>query len=523
MLHVPDELAPADGEAAVLSMLVVREDASWVLVAGSLLTVPIDVAFMSWKRWGELQPEVSSQDHGGGLDLGPTFCAEPFDGVRAVRAIIGGAEWRQMVDGLAVGKIRASSCYCDAVITGSSSTGLLGRDGSTGAHWVVDGAQRPVLGIVATLQAPEMPPTDAIWQLAAPPYLTRGPDLGAMFTHRHLVHWADALLGIDWPAGGEVVPPTQFVIGRIQSRAWIVRVKPDYDAEQIVVSIAWDEDLVDPLGCALLTRAERDGLPLLVRHQPISDLPSGPKTATVSTEPWEMSWRQRMLDVAVPRGPRRTEWGVVLLGPSGELLDERPVVRRAEQINLTLHVEGSSSPASVSTMGDRRPPPSDPERDEAVQAATQAEHEARRAAAHRRISTVGELEAYLRWRFSCRAGELLLLDPGLFSQKDREEEVVRFLAGFNRPVRTLVRGVHQAARQALSAAPGITAKALPGGGKALHDRIWIVGETAVLVGASPGDFLSDPAGAPRRATTATDLPFADAAIWRERFEEWWGP
>jgi hypothetical protein len=44
----------------------------------------------------------------------------------------------------------------------------------------------------------------------------------------------------------------------------------------------------------------------------------------------------------------------------------------------------------------------------------------------------------------------------------------------------------------------------------------------VLVGASPGDFLSDTAGAPRRATTATDLPFADAAIWRERFEEWWG-
>jgi hypothetical protein len=522
MFHVPDELAPADAEAAVLSMLVVREGSSWTLVSGSLLTVPAGVAGMSWKRWGELQPEASSQDRGGGLDLGPIFCTEPFEGVRVVRAIIGGAEWRQMVDGLADGQVKASSCHCDAVITGSTSTVFLGRDGSTWAHWAIHGAQRPVLGIVATLEAPEMPATEAIWQLAVAPYLSRGRERGAMFTQRHLVHWADALLGINWPAGGDVVPPARFVIGRVQSRGWIVDLKPDYDSEQVVVSIAWDENLVDPLGCALLTRAEHDGLPVLVRHQPISDLPRGPVSAAVTTEPWELSWRERTLEVAVPRGPRRTEWGVLLLGPSGELLDERPVVRRAEQINFTLQIKGSSSPASVSTVGDQRPPPSHLERDEAVRAAVLAETEARRAAAHRRISTAGELEEYLRWRFCCRAGELLLLDPGLFSQKDGEEEVVRFLAGFNRPIRALVRGVHEKAGQALSAAPAITAKALPGGGKALHDRIWIVGETAVLVGASPGDFLSDSAGAPRRATTATDLPFADAAIWRERFEEWWG-
>jgi hypothetical protein len=344
-----------------------------------------------------------------------------------------------------------------------------------------------------------------------------------MFTQRHVVHWADALLGISWPAGGDVLPPARFVIGRVQSRAWIVDLKPDYDTEEVIVSIAWSEDHVDPLGCALLTRAEHDGLPLLVRHQPISDLPKGPATPTMTTEPWELSWRERTLEVAVPRGPRRTEWGVVLLGPSGELLDERPVVRRAEQINFTLHIKGSSTPASVSTVGDQRPPPSDPERDEAVEAAVRAETAARRAAADRRISTVGELKGYLRWRFSCRAGEVLLLDPGLFSQKDREEEVVRFLAEFNRPIRALVRGVHEKARQALSAAPMVTAKALPGGGKDLHDRIWIVGESAVLVGASPGDFLEDLAGVPGRATTAADMPFADAVIWRERFEGWWSP
>ena len=484
--------------------------------------MPAAVANTSWKRWAELQPEVSRRNNGGQLDLGPIFCAEPFEGVRIVRAVIGPDVWDEMVDGLAAGKVRALSCHCDVVITGSTSTVLVGRDGNSWAHWVIAGAQRPVLGIVVTLGAPEMPATEAIWELAMPPHISRGPERGAMFTQRHLVHWAEALIGIAWPAGGDVAVPARFVIGRIQSQAWIVDLKPDYDTEDVVVSIAWDEDEVDPLGCALLTRAAEDGLPLLVRHQPISDLPRGSTTARVSTEPWELSWRERTLQVAVPRGPRRTEWGVMLLGPSGELLDERPVVRRAEQINLTLHVKGSSSPASVSTVGDQKPPPSDPERDEAVRAAVRAETEARRAAAHRRISTVGELEEYLRWRFSCRAGELLLLDPGLFSQKDREEEVVRFLVGFNRPIRALVGGVHQKARQALRAAPAITAKALPGGGKDLHDRIWIVGESAVLVGASPGDFLADPAGAPRRATTATDMPFADAVIWRERFNEWWG-
>jgi hypothetical protein len=105
-----------------------------------------------------------------------------------------------------------------------------------------------------------------------------------------------------------------------------------------------------------------------------------------------------------------------------------------------------------------------------------AEATARHSAAHRRISTAGQLEEYLRWRFSCRAGELLLLDSGLFSQHYREEEVVAFLQSFSRPVRALVRGKPRAAAQtALLSAPGITVKGLPGGGKILHDRVWIVG------------------------------------------------
>ena len=153
----------------------------------------------------------------------------------------------------------------------------------------------------------------------------------------------------------------------------------------------------------------------------------------------------------------------MLLGPEGELLDDRIVAPRIEETKVIVRPMGSEDPPE-STADDRTPLPE--ERDAAIRATIQVEAEARRAAAHRRISTAGELEEYLRWRFSCRAGELLLLDPGLFSQ-DREEDVVRFLAGFNRPIRVLVRGVHQKARDALSAAGDITVKALPGGGKTL--------------------------------------------------------
>ena len=49
-LYVPDELAPVDGEAAVLSMLVVGDGSEWRVVAGSLLTVPVAVASTSTCR-----------------------------------------------------------------------------------------------------------------------------------------------------------------------------------------------------------------------------------------------------------------------------------------------------------------------------------------------------------------------------------------------------------------------------------------------------------------------------------------
>jgi hypothetical protein len=87
-IEVPNEFAPGQGEAAVLSMLTVRDGLSWTVASGSLLTVPIGVALTSWKRWGELQPDDNDGWRDGGFDFGPIFCTEPFPNVRVVRAVI---------------------------------------------------------------------------------------------------------------------------------------------------------------------------------------------------------------------------------------------------------------------------------------------------------------------------------------------------------------------------------------------------------------------------------------------------
>jgi hypothetical protein len=176
VLHVPDELAPAAGEAAVLSMLTVRDGASWALVSRSLLTVPSAVAGMSWKRWSERQPYAQvTPPHAGLLDLGPIFCAEPFAGVRAVRAIIDPGNWRALVESMGDGRIDGSSCPCAVAITASTSTVLLGQQGTGAAYEVVAGAKRPVLGVVATLEERELPATSDTWELVTPPNLRPGP------------------------------------------------------------------------------------------------------------------------------------------------------------------------------------------------------------------------------------------------------------------------------------------------------------------------------------------------------------
>jgi hypothetical protein len=54
-----------------------------------------------------------------------------------------------------------------------------------------------------------------------------------------------------------------------------------------------------------------------------------------------MSWRERSLGVTLPHGPRRAAWGFMLLGPRGELLDDRTVAPRVEKVTVTVSPMGS--------------------------------------------------------------------------------------------------------------------------------------------------------------------------------------
>lgn len=517
VLHIPEEIGPGDCEAAVLSGILVHDGSRWVTVSGSLLTVPKEVAAMSQREWREVQPHASARmDHVGGIEPGATFCEEPFDGVRAIREILDSAEWQVFIEGLQEGKVGAKGCLSSLSIRASTPTVMLGQDGRGEAYDAVEGACRPVRGVVATLGLPEMPQTGDTWELGMPEGLEPGPERGRLWRERHLLHWPNELLGIDWLGSSEFLPPARFVIGRTISEAWIARIKPEFEEDQIVISIAWDENVVDPLGCSLVLRTESSGLPLLERRVALTELPGGAEGAS---EPRNLGWRERTLDVRLTRGSRRTDWGLKLMKGSGDLLDERPVATRVEEIKMALHVNGGEKPSSVVHMGDKRPVPTNPETDAAIKVAGVIEESARQAAGKRRLSTAGELESYLRWRFSCRQGELLLLDPFLLN--DKPEDVIGFLRALNRPIRALARSIPPGVSALLAGAPQLAVRVLPNGRSTLHDRIWIVGETGVLVGTSVGTFLADPAGAPRRATTATDLPYADAALWREKFEKWW--
>jgi hypothetical protein len=517
VLYVPEEMGPRDGEAAVLSGVLVRDGSGSLLVSGSLLTVPKDVAAMSQREWREVQPHAKARmDHVGGIEPGATFCEEPFEGVCAVREILGSAEWQTFIDGLQEGKVGAKGCPSSLSISASTPAVLLGQDGKGEAYDAVEGACRPVRGVVATLGVPEMPQTGDTWELEMPAGLEPGPELGRLWHERHLLHWPKELLGIDWAGGSEFPPPARFVIGRTISEAWIVRIKPEFEEEQLIISIAWDEEVVDPLGCSLVLRTASGGPPLWERCVAMTELPGGPESMS---EPRNLGWHERTIDVRLNRGSRRTDWGLKLMKGSGELLDERPLATRVEEIKMALHVDGGDEPAPVIHVGDKQAVPTNPDTDAAIKAAWAIERSAREAAGKRRLSTAGELEGYLRWRFSCRQGEALLLDPFLLD--DKPEEVIAFLCTLNRPIRALARSIPPGVPRLLAGAPQVDVRTLPNGRSTLHDRIWIVGETGVLVGTSVGTFLADPAGAPRRATTATDLPHADAALWRKKFEEWW--
>jgi hypothetical protein len=523
MTSIPPYLGPADDEAAVLSMLAVRDSESngWRVAAGSLLTVPLEAALMSWPQWKLRQFQTRAPSpFDCGLDPGPIFCIEPFNGVRGVRVVVWPQDWDDVLRQIEAGAVNVQQARYEIPGTAWSPVALLAQNGQTPAHEVVIGVQRPVSGMIATLDEIPIPPAGDTWKLALPPSLEPGPDLGAMHRWRTLMHWPMALLGIRWLGTDKFAPPSRLVVGRASRDAWIVDARPDPDdAEMLEVSIGWNEHQIDPLGCTLSARADFDGAPLLTQQLRISDLPGNVEDRPAADEPRHKTWHERVLTVRLPRGPRRTSWGVSLFGPAGQLLDEEPTAARIEQISIAFHVDGSDTATSTSVIGDRTSPPTAAERSQAAMVAVELLSQSTVAATKRRVATAGELRDYLRWRLSCRAGELLLLDPHLLRGDEKTvAEVVDFLAALDRPVRALTyKAPDEDATALLTPHPRLDVRALPEGRRTLHDRIWIVGQTALMVGTSINHFIRDE----HPATTVSELPFADAVLWGRRFEQWW--
>jgi hypothetical protein len=519
--QIPVDLAPTEGEAAVLSLLAARDGSEWAAVAGSLLTVPESVARISWPEWGELQPptrgpRAADRDP----DLGAIFTEEPFAGIRMTRAIIGREVWRGSTDQVEAGSLETSdSSYRFAGGTWSASK-LFAQYGLSDAHRVIRGARRPVRGVALATQAPKLGSSDSNWVPGGSSKPLEEQSREELLGKEIFNSWPNNLLGIDWYGGSEHPPPHSFVVGRVQGGIWIADVAPDHDNNQLRIVLAWEADQIDPFACSLLVRAEQDEASLFSRIWRISDLPGDLAMNEQGEEPRHLGWTERTITVLLPRGARRTDWGMSLLGPDGSLLDERPVAPRVDRLEFSMYVAGASGPASTSIVGDRSPAPTEAERDQEVAEARELEEQTRAAAAHRRLATADELEHYLRWRFSARAGELLVLDRYLLHGPDETiKRAVEFIARFGRPTRALVSKVSDSAPSALAAGPEIQVRKLPH--DAFHDRVWIVGESGLSVGASVNRFLREGPSASIPATTAVDLPFADTAAWRERFETWW--
>src|SRR5690349_2886600 len=98
---VPGRLAPAADELAVLSLFAVRaDDGHWAVATGSLLSVPLEVALISWRAWRARQPQTRDGPAPTGFDLGPIFDVRPFPDLRAIRRVLGAAEWQAAVEGI---------------------------------------------------------------------------------------------------------------------------------------------------------------------------------------------------------------------------------------------------------------------------------------------------------------------------------------------------------------------------------------------------------------------------------------
>lgn len=514
-------LAPRDGEAAVLSLLAARdEQGNWLAVCGSLLTVPDEAAHVSWPTWGRQQPQTRGPDHlSKDLDLGATLDEEPFPQLRMLRLPISREDWRTLAKAINGGEITVHGEPVRLDRDQWGPPGLYSQDGQSDGHRVLRAAQRPVRGVAARLEPPPLPFSDGLWSRGGPAKPVLKQTREELAGHPTFANWPISLLGIEWTGGAEFQPPPCFVIGKMICDAWIADAIIDHETDLIHLPLGWDAERIDPLGCSVIFRCERDGAPLLVSHWKVSDLPAELTLDQNGREVRQLPWNERTVSIAIPRGPRHTEWGVSLLGPDGTLLDELDVARRVERIEMSIGIADAEPPPMRTTAGDPRPQPSEDDVHRALLKARELELETRQRAAERRLSTAGELREYLRWRFSAREGELLIIDRYLLDGKkdDVVEAVVEFLVSFNRPIRALVSKPRPIAAELLAPHPGIRIRKFSKDNS--HDRIWIVGETGVSVGTSPNQFLGDDRAA---ATTALDLPFADAAHWvASRFAAQW--
>jgi hypothetical protein len=515
---VDPELGPDPGESAVLSLLAARQDGVWSAVAGSMVSFPVEVGEMSWQRWSEKQPATGRPKATIRDDLGPVFDEEAFPDLRILRTVIDRDAWRSRVEEIEAGRLEACGEPVGFSFDGFSAIKLLTQDGQSDAHHVLEATCRPVRGVSAELRPPVLPHSEDYW-LRGGPVKPLGRHTREELRGKQGFHnWPANLLGIKWLGTAEFAPPFSFVIGKAQGGVWIADMLPDWENGEIEIVLAWESTRIDPLSCSLLLQSKREGASLLSRFWKVSDLPGEVASGATAGDPRKLEWNERTISVRLPRGPRRTEFGVMLFGPDGGLLDERPVVPRIEQIEMSYGIMDSTAPPSTSLIGDPADAPTDAVRDQEVASARKEEEQARNVAASRRLTTTGDLERYLHWRFSARTGELLVLDRYLLDYKTAEglEGMLAFLARFERPVRALVSKGPELARGLLADREWIEVRKTSKG--LFHDRLWIAGDTAVLVGTSVNKFLEQDSVP---ATSAVDLPYGDGIAWREKFYGWW--
>ena len=377
--RIPPDFAPKTGEAAVLSLLAVRKGKDWVVVSGSLLTVPEAAARGSWQQWARQQPPTcGSWRSDPDADLEGTFTEDPFPDIRMTRCSPPQGNWEAWVREIEAGVLAAPGGPYRFDVDNWAAAKLFGQRGLTDAHGVLWGAQRPVQGVSLRTEPPEMPFFEGLWARGAQsskPFGQRSRQ--ELLSTTTFANWPIHLLGIHWPGTKDLEPPHAFVVGRTSSNIWIADAIPDYEKDLISIVLGWDAEAVDPFSCSVVLRSERDGAPLLASHWRVSDLPGQGASDEQGREAWELPWDQRTLSIVLPRGPRRTDWGMVLLGPEGHILDELPVGPRVERIEATFKVAGSDGPGVKSVSGDQCPQPTEAERQEAVLAARALDEETR--------------------------------------------------------------------------------------------------------------------------------------------------